>query len=126
MMQHHRAWRKTKRPTPLLQAPAEVDVVARGAKCGIEAAHSFKARLANRYIAAGKMLGNFICNQDVDGAAGRIIHAVGDCAAMRRRNIRAAHRSIVGLTKCCSEKMQPMWIRNSVVIEIRNYFAVCR
>src|SRR5262245_3214038 len=43
MMQHHRAWGKTERPTPLLQAPTKIDVVASDSEYGIEPAHGFKA-----------------------------------------------------------------------------------
>jgi len=45
-------------------------------QCGVEAADSFKARLAYRHVAAGKMLGFFIRDEHMDRAARRIVHTV--------------------------------------------------
>src|SRR5215467_4180530 len=76
VMPHHRRGRETNH-ADLTQAPAGVDVVTGRAEDRIEAANLLQRLSPDREIASRNMLCNFVSQQNVDGTAGRVGHALG-------------------------------------------------
>src|SRR5678815_281740 len=70
MMQNHRARRETKRPTAVLESPAEVHVIARHAKGRIEPADRVEAGFPHGHVAPRQMLREFVVEQHVRGTPG--------------------------------------------------------
>ena len=74
----------------LLQAPAEIDVVAGLAIFGIEPADAFKGPAIKGHVTTGNVLGHRVGEQNVARSAGRRRDAGLDPVLRRRRNIRPA------------------------------------
>src|SRR5262245_38662186 len=77
-------------PALLLQAPADVHVVAGDPELGIKAADRQQARLPERHVATGDVLGDLVGEQHVDRPAGRVRHALRHLAVAGWRDVRAA------------------------------------
>jgi len=84
MMPDHCAWMKAECPATLLQAPAEIHVVASDAKRWVETAHCFQSGATKSHVAAGQMFSNAVGNEHVRWIARRMVHALrNECVVLK-------------------------------------------
>ena len=129
MMPDHRRGIEPQRPTLLLQAPTDINVVTRDAELRIKSANRREARLAERHVTAGNVFRLAIGKQHVRGAAGRVGDAFGDGPIRRWRDVGSADRGVRrvhGIQERGRQIMKPMRIRISVVVEVGHDVAVGR
>src|SRR6185312_9813357 len=74
----------------ILEAPADVDIVAGGAVERVETAETEQDVAAKGHVAAGDMLGDVVAHQHMRRAAGRHGDGGGDEAVLGRREVRPA------------------------------------
>src|SRR5258707_10721234 len=94
MMPDHSSRAETQRPAALLQPPADIDIIARNAKLGIEAADRLKAGFTKGHVAAWNVFRLLIGKEDVYGVAWCIGDTIGNKSVARGRNVRTAHPSV--------------------------------
>ena len=116
-MQDDRAGAEAECPAGLLQAPADVDVVAGDPELLVEAADRLQGRLAEGHVAAGDVLGLAVGEQDVDRPAGRGRHALGDLAVVGGRDVGAADAGVAVRPQRRGQVVQPVGVGIGVVVE---------
>ena len=112
-----------KRPSTLAQAPADVYVVASGAKLRVESFDGLKCRLLKRHVAARDVLRFCVGDEDLHRSARRVCDAIGDRTVSRRRDVRAADADRCGGCERRREVSQPVRIRPRVVVGVRHNLA---
>ena len=100
----------------LHQPPADIDVVARLAVFGIEAADLVQRPFVIGHVAARHVLGNRVGQQHVAGRAGRRADRRLNPVGRGRRNIRAAHRGEIGGEQRVDQEVEPVAVGHAVRI----------
>src|SRR5881394_27390 len=95
MMPDHGSRAEPQRPAVLLQAPTDIDVIAGRMKLRIETADGLEGDPAERHVAAGNVFGLLTGEQNVDGSAGSMRHALGDEPVAWWGQVGAAHAGIL-------------------------------
>ena len=94
---NHGSGTKAESPSPLLESPADIHVIAGSIKLRVEPPHGFECRLPEGHVAPGNMLGHLIRYQDMGGAPGRMSHGIGHQRTLRRENIGAAYGRVTAV-----------------------------
>ena len=107
----------------LLQAPAEIDVVARLAIFDIEAADGVERPAIEGHVTARNVLRHGVGQEHVARAAGRRRDAGLDPIFRRRRNVRAADPGIIAAHERADQIIEPVGIRHAVGVGVGEHFA---
>src|SRR5262245_12861692 len=83
-------------PAPLLELPADVDIVARHAEARVIAADVRETVPPKGGIAAWDVLGQLVREQDVYRSPRSVRNTAGDRAVARRGDVRATDPRVVG------------------------------
>src|SRR4051812_42934920 len=94
--------------TLLLEAPADVHVVAGFAENGIEAGDVFEGPFVEGHVAAGNVFGETIGEHDVRGTAGRSHHAGGDPGIVGWKKVVAADTGEFALEEIANQIIEPI------------------
>ena len=94
-MQDDRRRAEADRPAALLEAPADVDVVAGDPELLVEAADRLERIAPEGHVAAGDVLGDLVGEQDVRRATGCVGNSVLDEPSVVRDEVRTADPSVV-------------------------------
>src|SRR5919199_6177963 len=95
VMPDHGGGAEPERPATLLQAPADVDIVAGDAVAGIKPSDRLQRLLAEGHIAARNMLRLAVRQQDMSRTSWRIGDTVGEGTITGRGNVGAAHSHVL-------------------------------
>src|SRR5439155_20366728 len=115
---HHSGRVKPESPSLLLQPPAHIYVVAGHTELRIEPADGLEARLPERHVAAGDMLGFPVGKEDVYGPTRRVGHAVGDRPVDWWRDVGPADAGMFGGREGRREILEPVGVWVGVVVEV--------
>src|SRR6478752_1023819 len=94
----------------LLNAPAEIHVVARLVVLGIEATDVFKSPAIPGHVTAGDMLGDGVGEEDVARAAGRGRDTGLDPVLRRRRNVWSPYPGVIAAQERADQIIEPIGI----------------
>ena len=120
VMPHHGGGTEAEGPTPLLQAPAHVDVVAGGTELRVESADRVQRHLPERHVAAGDVLSLAITQQHVHRTSRRACDALRDRSIVRRRDVRTTHTGVRAAHERRREVGQPVGVGIGVVVDVRH------
>jgi hypothetical protein len=102
----------------VLDAPAEVDVVAGGAVAGVEAADLFEDGASEGHVAAGDVFGGGVVEEDVGGSAGGVGDAGGDGAVAGGWDVGSAGAAEVVAFDGGDEVVEPVGVGAGVVVGV--------
>src|SRR5579871_1940638 len=122
-MPNDRARTEAQAPAARLQSPADVDIVSRDAKLGIESADRLQARAAEGHVAARYVLGFAIGEEDVHRAARRVVETFGDRAEAGWCEVGTADADIVGVGESGCQVFEPLRVGICVAVEVRDDLA---
>ncbi len=107
----------------ILQSPTNIDVVARSAKTRIKPADRFQRLLAKGHVTSRQVFRLDVVDQNVDRTAGRVGHAVGDHAVVRRLEVRSAHPGPALVAEGMGKVFQPIAIGPGIVVDVGHDFS---
>ena len=110
----------------LLQAPAEIDVVARLAIFDIETADRVERPAIEGHVTPWNVLRHRVGEEHVARSARRRRDAGLDPVFRRRRNVRPTDPSIVAADERADEVIEPVRIRHAVGVGVGEHFALGR
>ena len=110
----------------LLQAPAEIDVVARFAILDVEAADSVEGPTIEGHVTTRNVLGHGVGKENVTRSPGRGGDAGLDPVFRRRRNVGPADAGIIAAHQRPDEIVEPILIGHAVRIGVGEHFAFSR
>ncbi len=110
----------------LLQAPAEIDVVARLAIFDIEAADRVERPAIEGHVTTWNVLRDRVGEQHVARSAGRRRDAGLDPVFRRRRNVRPTDPGVVAAEERADEIIEPVGIGHAVGVGVGEHFALGR
>src|SRR5688500_15990626 len=122
-MPNHRRRIEADRPSGMLQAPADVDVVTGRTEFRVPTADISKRIGPKCAVATRNMFGGFVVQQDMYRSARSVCHALGDPTVSGRSNIRAADAGVLSVHEGEGQVMQPVRVRSRIVVCIRNQLA---
>jgi len=102
----------------ILEAPADVDIIAGGAVDRVEAAEPQQNLAAERHVATGDMLGDLVAEQDMRRAARRHRDRGRNEALFGGWEIGPAARRQIARLHPGDEVGQPVWIGDAVAVGI--------
>jgi hypothetical protein len=105
-------------PAGLLDAPANVDVIACGPELRIETTDRAQPLDAKRHVATRNVLGFAVREQHVRGPTGRVGHRFGHQTVAGRRQVRAADGGVLGRAKAVRQVVKPVRIRIGVIVGV--------
>src|SRR5574338_1281637 len=117
-MPDDRGWAERDNSASLLNAPAEIDVVAGLAIFGIEPAYTFEGPTVKSHITTGNMLGDGVREQHMIRPARRGSDARLDPVLCGRRDVRSANTGIIATEERANQVIQPIGIGHAVRIGI--------
>src|SRR6266536_5313415 len=118
MVPDNGAWAEPQRPAAIPQPPAQVDVVARRPELRVESTNFLQRAPSERRVAAGKVLGLAIGDEDVHGAARRLTDATGYRPVAGMLDVGPSDPGVRGGEEARSEKREPVWVRSGIVVEV--------
>jgi hypothetical protein len=110
----------------LLEAPAEVHVVAGLAVIGIEAADEIERPAMECHVAAGDVLGHHVGEQHVARSARCGSDARLDPVLRRRRDVRPAHAGVFARQQRAHEIIEPVGVGHAVAVRVGDDLARAR
>ena len=116
---------EAERPARVLEPPADVDIVARGAKARVEPVYRAQRVGPERHVAAGYVLGLVVGEQHVHRTARRGGDALRDPSVVLRRQIRSADADVRGRREAARQVLEPVRIRVRIAVEVGDDVARC-
>src|SRR5207253_1687668 len=102
----------------VLEAPADIDVVAGNSEARVEAADGLERGFSECHVAAGDVLGLAVGEQDMRGAAGCAGDALRGEAVGCGDEIGAADADVIGAGEALREIVKPVRVGPGVVVEV--------